>query len=334
MFRPFNNILLELDLCYHQGSNGIVISDRWEGIGSIVGDLEVLLREDRLVATPSLYELWERNGVVSGPTTYFVSPNQLIDFQIVFWKVLFGDALDAMTGYFLHQTEIESERLYAYTTPEKGSRLLEDLVPLSLEDFVSKFHDLSVEKSSFLDPATLPFEYLLPSYLLGPSQSVKEALLEKVAVITWENWLDEIRQLRYEAIIGAIDGDRLDGTMSPNVGSLERDLQQSEKCGWLVDPQVGWSRDYLEQHYHLPDFSVFWQDLYTVLNGEADDMLELGELIHTGKFETLLQRDIERGYGCTYTSKQYAAASNFVFSSWLYRQYREGNLGALTPFKL
>lgn len=334
MFRPFTNIFLELDLYYHQDSKGIVISDRWEEIGSITGDLEALLREDRLVATPNLYKLWELNQTVSVPTTYFVSPNQLIDFQIVFWKTLFGDALDAITGYFLHQTEIESERLYAYTTPVKGGPLLEDLTPLSLEDFVSRFHVLPAKNSFFLDPSVLPFEYLLPSYLLGSSQAIKEALLEKVAAVTWENWLDEIRQLRYEAIIGAVDGDRLDKTMSPNVGSLECDLRRSGKCAWLVDPQVGWSREYLERHYHLPDFSVFWQDLYTVLNGEADDMLELGVLIHNGEFETLLHRDIERGYGCTYTSKQYAATSNFVFSSWIYRQYREGNLGVLTPFKL
>jgi len=76
-----------------------------------------------------------------------------------------------------------------------------------------------------------------------------------------------------------------------------------------------------------------WTQIYAMYSGE-EKMDDLNELVNNDEYEKLLWRDIDRGFGCTYTGEMFKEKSNHVFATYCYNIARSNDTSALASYRL
>jgi hypothetical protein len=188
---------------------------------------------------------------------------------------------------------------------------------------------------SAINPNKISFEYLLMDYFArGKKSKYRPEFVRRLKAMTWDNWIDELEHLKYEILSGTLDAGKLDPEIDVSVGNIEDALAKSSFLSWTVDPFFKEDPDYIRQTYDHRIFVPCWQRLADAWDLGYDDMEELNELINQDAYEELLMRDIDRGYGSSYTRTRFMDKANQVLSTWCYEMVRTGDIAALTPFKL
>lgn len=269
----------------------------------------------------------------------YLTKDDLFKLQIQYLKsVLSNSSVEDI--YLIHKSFIESMRVRSYistTARDSRNNYTRQLLDIpSFEEFYALCDTIPV--SSFLknevDKKTLSFEYLLGDFLYrGNSSPYKEELLKRVKLITWDNWADELEQLRLESIFGFLDMEILEDGLSIDIGEIESTIKSSPKLAWIFDENFKADPDYIREHHDYTYFDDIFARVYAVWNGQ-EDMAELNEMIMNEQYEELLQRDIDRGFGCLYTFELFKEKSNQVLAAYLYRKKRNGQTSDLKSFKL
>ncbi len=258
---------------------------------------------------------------------------------IQYFKSIFQFASD-QDIYLMYKSVVESARVRSYiqtTAPDMRHQTLRDtFVIKSFEDF-KVIHDAQ-PVSNFLrnviNKKDISFEYLLPDYLYYGDQSlVKEEILDRVRLISIDNWRDEIEQLRLETLFGFLDVDAIDPTMNIEVGAIEEQLKNSQFLKWMTDEEFSADPAYIRAHYNYLDLVEQWRRMYEIW-GTSEDMREVNDLIMAEDWEALLHRDINRNFGCLFTFELFREKSNQVFATYCYRKKRNNQIADLSPFKL
>jgi hypothetical protein len=264
--------------------------------------------------------------------------------QIEYWKSIFED-LSVDDAHFLHTSYVESRRLVAYNNIigqwDRTSNTWSRANILSEVDFIDKdsFVELynSIERSPVLtamDKTSIGVEYLLADYFGDNETPYKSALFDRIKFLTWDNWIDELEHLKYEILSGTIDAGKLDPTINTTVGNVEEELAKSEMLSWTVDPLFREDVDYIRSAYDPAIFVPCWAKLAEVWGHDYDDMEELNTLINADDYEALLERDIARNYGCSYTSTRFMNKANQSFATWVYECVRKGKTSDLSTFRI
>jgi hypothetical protein len=346
MFHLFNSVYLHFDFNFEPaGKDFILASD-------IYGNKPMITVQNNEVyqSQPSFEDLikypfngdeenfWTNLIARNKKVVVYVNPSQLYKLQTKYLKSIFKHA-SIQDLHRIHVSFIESTRLRSYFEASTGPdirkhKTLTTINPLSLEQFEELYNSTEVSKAlQSLDKTTLSFEYLLADYVYNKNSQYKSALLAKSEVMIWDNWFNELEYLRYETIFGSLDLNKLDPNIELGIGTIEEALAQSELLKWIVDPDFAYNREYIKTNYDYKTFSSLWDKIYS-LYGVSEDMSETNELINTDMYEELLNRDINRGFGCTYTGEMFKEKANHVFASYCYNIARTNDTSSLAPYRL
>ena len=345
MFHLFNSVYLNFDFNFEPaGKDFILASD-------IYGNKPMITVQNNEVyqSQPSFEDLikysftgeedfWAKLIARNKKVVVYVKPSQLYKLQTKYLKSVFKHA-SVQDLHKIHVSFIESTRLRSYvedsrSPDQRKHKTLTSINSLSLEEFEELYNSTEVSKVlQSLDKTTLSFEYLLADYVYNKNSQYKSALLAKSEVMIWDNWFNELEYLRYETIFGSLDLNKLDPNIELGIGTIEEALAQSELLKWIVDPDFAYNREYITTNYDYKTFNSLWDKIYS-LYGVSEDMSETNELINTNMYEELLTRDINRGFGCTYTGEMFKEKANHVFASYCYNIARTNDTSSLAPYRL
>lgn len=287
-------------------------------------------------------KFWEKLYMSENKIICYLLPEDLNKLQIQYWKSIFSNST-INDVYFLHKTWIESIRLRSYiNTTARDYRNYETrqkLKILSFDEFKNVYE--STQISNFLkngiDFSKISFEYLLADYFYnGSSSSMKTELLNRVKIISVDNFRDELEQLKLEIIFGFLDVNKLYDTIKPEVGTLEEQMKNS-KLSWALDDNFNTDPKYMRENYNYLDFIEQFNkinDKVYSIRSEEDYMKVLTESTIFEKWEELLMEDIKRNYGCIYTWKFFKEKGNQVLATYIYQKIRENKTQDLSPFRL
>lgn len=269
--------------------------------------------------------------------TIYVDQSTLYKLQLEFLKSIFKYS-SCKDLYQIHVSFVETTRLRSYYAARKfdvrKSMILDTITALTYDDFEELYNSTEVSKTlQRLDKTTLSFEYLLADYIYNSNTKYKSALLSKVELMAWDNWFDELEQLRYEILFGALDLNKLDPELELKIGTIEDKLAQSETLKWVVDKNFAYNRKYIKTEYDHTIFGPLWEKIYELYSGH-EDMTELSQLINNNKYEELLLKDIARGFGCIYTGELFKEKANQVFATYCYQIARQEDRSALACYRL
>jgi len=345
MFHLFNSVYLQFDFNFEPaGKDFILASD-------IFGNKPMTTVQNNEVyeSQPSFEDLikysftgeedfWTNLIARNKKVVVYVNPSQLYKLQTKYLKSIFKHA-SVQDLHKIHVSFIESTRLRSYYVDCTGRdlrkhKILTSINPLSLEEFQELYNSTEVSKVlQSLDKTKLSFEYLLADYVYNKNSKYKSTLLAKSEVIIWDNWFNELEYLRYEILFGSLDLNKLDPNIQLGIGTIEHTLTQSESLKWTVDADFAYNREYIKTNYDYKTFSSLWDTVYS-LYGVSEDMSETNELIFKGMYEELLTRDINRGFGCTYTGEMFKEKANHVFATYCYNIARTNDTSALASYRL
>jgi len=352
MFHIANKIYLEYDYKFHQQYPYIVASERWSKhpitiskspLVSQVSSFEELLLNNY---NNDIENFWTDLLNREGKIVVFLDPQTVTKLQFQYWKSIFQDSITLENLHLLHTSWIESMRLTGYfdlvgtwdpgTESWTRSNAYTELPIPTLQESQSLYNSTTVSPTlRNMNKTTLSLEYLLADYLYNPNTIYKQVLMEKIKKFTWDNWMDELMHLRYEVLTGNLDLTSIDRNLNISVGNIEQQLSTSNILKWVVDP--AFNRDnveYIRSTYDHQIFNPCWDKTYELWSGGDENMAELNDLINTDQYEELLNRDIARGFGCSYTAKTFYTKSNLVFSTYCYQKKREGKTEDLSNFAL
>jgi hypothetical protein len=74
--------------------------------------------------------------------------------------------------------------------------------------------------------------------------------------------------------------------------------------------------------------------LAEVWEHQYEDMVQLSNLINADQYEALLNHDVARNFGCSYTKARFMTKCNQVFATYCYDKKRKNATSDLTPFML
>jgi hypothetical protein len=368
MFHLFNKVYLQRDFRFEHTYSFMVASKRWSTHPMIISkaetkfqanSFETLLQEN---FNNDIEQFWLYLQNVKTKFIVYVDPDIFLKLQIQYWKSIFKDNITINEIYTLYSSFVESDRLLTYydLTRKKENAdflkpklldALKDIDKKTLEEITEIFN--STEKSdtlSLLSSENISIEYLLADYFYNNNTSKKSALLNKLKIITWDNIIDEFQHLRFELLFGGIDLNKIDPDLNVGIGNIEEKLKTSNILKWTVDPLFNTNIDYIKSNYTKDFFLIPHYKLQILWNkgnmrdlqgnpidegtGIVEDYTDLLTLIWNDQYETLLQRDIERGYGCIFSFRRMMHKSNHIFTSYLYDKVRNNNTNDLENFIL
>lgn len=349
MFHLFKTVYLEFDYKFNSLGYNFIMASRSVNQGLPMGLPES--NYELIKSTSTFQELldnnfegdvekfWENLYNQPNKTIVYLTKDDFFKLQVQFLKsVLVNCSIEDL--YLIYKSFIESNRLRSYiSTTAKDFRNYYTRNILTIPTF-EEFYDFydTIPVSNYLknnvDRKTLSFEYLLGDYFYrGDASPYKEELLKRIEIITWDNWADELEHLRLEAIFGFLDMELLEDGLTLEVGEIESTIKSNPKLSWIFDENFDASPEYIRENYDYTDFDDLFVKVYSAWNGE-EDMSELNHLIMNEQYEELLQRDIDRGFGCIYTFELFREKSNQVLATYLYRKKRKGETSHLRSFKL
>jgi hypothetical protein len=351
MFHIFNKVYLEYDFSFKVREEFILASERWAerpmiSVDDVIAPIHAPSFEELLTSefNDSIEEFWTSLISKTKKFVVFLDPDTLTKLQVQYWISIFEDATTADI-HKLYTSWVESRRLNGYfdrvgswdrnSNAWTRPNVFTDLKFLSLAEIETLIADTSpVEALKSLDMNTVSFEYLLADYLADNTSPYKAELLERIKVLTWDNWLDELEHLKYEILSGTIDAGKLDTEINVSVGNIETELAKSNLLKWTVDPAFGDDIDYIRSTYDYTIFDPCWTELAKIWGYEYGDMSELNMLINNDRYDDLLARDIARNYGCSYTKDRFMNKCNQVFATYCYDLKRKTQTGQLSGFRL
>jgi hypothetical protein len=348
MFHLFNSVYLNFDFNFEPaGKDFILASD-------IYGNKPMITVQNNEVyqSQPSFEDLikysftgeedfWAKLIARNKKVVVYVKPSQFYKLQTKYLKSVFKHA-SVQDLHKIHVSFIESTRLRSYIVDCTGRdlrrhKILTSINALSLEEFEELYNSTEVSKVlQSLDKSKLSFEYLLADYIYNKNSKYKYALLDKSEVIIWDNWFNELEYLRYEILFGSLDLNKLDPNIELGIGTIEDALAQSELLKWTVDADFAYNREYIKTNYDYETFNSLWDKIYSLsgISSDMPDMSETNELINKNMYEELLTRDINRGFGCTYTGEMFREKCNHVFATYCCNIARSNDTSSLAPYRL
>jgi hypothetical protein len=283
--------------------------------------------------------VWKSLLIRSGDEHKFILYVPHEDFTkliIGYWKSIFVDfkVTDAFKLYNTYLTSLSLYNLLDWSISRYNYNLYSNDIKLTKVKFTELFDSIDASDAIELAKPTPSIEYLICNYMQGYSNWDIE-LFNIIKSLTWKNWMDEILHLRYEILSGTIDANKIDPSLNANTENLMSKLKKSALLKWTVDPDITPDAiEYFRTSY--TDTTIFercWKALYDTW-GVEEDMTELNQLINNDQYTKLLDRDIARGYGCSYTRTRMMNKCNQTFVTYCYDIKRNSHEEELQGFKL
>lgn len=290
--------------------------------------------------------LWEHLFTYDKKIILFLQSDDLLRLMIQFTKSILKNPTPEAV-YFLYKTRLESRRLaenFRDSTLRFNRVQFKNIIVKTREEFDVIYNAIS--PSQFLidsvDTSQVSFELLLANFIYDRQNKHRQVLLNKLDVISWENWTVELESLKLELIYGLLDNHNLNEAVSGKLSipqfdislPLEAQLKAVPELQWLVDPEwyVG-NPNYIRNNYDPELFSNLYDAVYSMWDS-GEDMSEICSLVVENKPEELLDRDIARKHSCIFTASNYRDKMNYLLCTYIYECERSGNQSDLSIFEL
>lgn len=345
MFHLFNKIyiakLSELD----SKKNSIIVSTSHDSLHYVdhLGTLKyAAVTFDSLIAdhfNNDLESFWQFLLEFKDKLILYVDSDVGLRLKLMLWRNIFQSELTDVAAFNIYLGDFEGESLRAFRRHS-----------LDISKFGYAVEETCVEFTTFsklfnktprviliqeMDKSQLGIDYLIPYFILGDEDnSLRKELLKRVKRITWETWIDEYIQLKYELLTGVFDINKIDPEIVPQLGKLKEAISNSPLLSWLLDNDINVDNvSYIRNKYNQEIFLTCWERYYEA-RGVQEDMREVTNLIYSDDYETLIQRDIDSGYGCVYASAAFENKCNRIFISYCYDLIRNNKITELKQYQL
>lgn len=343
MFHLFGRTYLDHDVFYNTKYMPVVLSsvEKPHPISEKLGEkFGTILPFDQIIAQDfngSLERFWSSmiQDVRSKKTVIFADSECYHQLLIQYWKSIFKNA-DLSFLHDLYQTHIADNDLKTVMNIERADNYKKlrpgELPRITPEEFETLYIKSPViECLNYKSKEEVSFEYLLAEFSLEPSGELAPAFLQKLKLLCWRTWLSDVFSLRNDFLGSYFHFDK-----DLEVKSY---LEKNPLTTWFLDPNFHENNiDYICKKYTPAPFVAL---SHLINPGEAkgngntwDSFITVTEALFQGKYQELLQADIENRKGCTFIRDHLLNESNQLLASKIYEDIRLKNIKNLTKFKL
>ena len=358
MFHLFDDVYLDLDAAFTSLKyDSIAISNRWANIDFFdptFKTIKTYTSFEQFVSSAlngRRQDFWAHIFAKKLPNTrlvIYVDPELYVTLQVEYWKGIFKNPTPESL-YKLHKLHIQDcwfkAFLYDENAHAQGRAAYRSLEIMPEHTFTNLYASTPINPFlQGLSKSHVSFEYQLSNYLHDQQSPLAATVLDKIKTFTWTNWVQELEVLKADLINAGVDINKvLPDQHQIDISSpdaLYTSISQNDFVNWIVDPNIHYSNpSYVENSYDKEIFKHLYTQFYTVWSPEgkgvvAEDMTQLIDMIYNHQYAELLQRDIDRGFGCVYGAGRYRLRMNQSFLSWVYSVKRSGDTSELAAFEL
>ena len=250
---------------------------------------------------------------------------------IQYWKAIFKQTtVDSL--YRLYQLQVNNENLHGHRPTEKRVKLFSpnstegDIVKLSLEDFTAIYDKAEPAMVSFTnsDRKSLPFEYLLMSYLADPlDNNLNRVLFDKIDKIVRSNIVAKLIGGREELLFETHNYYLLapGGQEELIVDPIEY-MKNSGHLDWVMDEVfVYGNEDEILKKYSLDQLRFFFEQIKRLVVEDESVFMAI-DLLKQKRYARLIEYDINDHRGNYFGTGAFVNKINGFLVSYIYQLKR------------
>jgi hypothetical protein len=251
--------------------------------------------------------------------------------QLTYFKNVFpnsnSDDLFQLYTFFSYNEDIRS-KLEELRGGEKLRTGTEHFPKYNLKEFEDVILKLPKLESLYsLDKAKVCFEFLFLQYLNNRNCTYAAYFLKRVKSLAWEQWFEEIGELRTEIINGFYQVKKLGLNESFDIKKDLNIFLRKNNIDWIADLNLyGNNPDYFKRNYKPEDF---YSLLHSKDRAEFSSDIDFNEHLNTNllkkmtflfndRYEDLLLSDAKDSIGCSFTKGKMQSSFNNLLLSYFY----------------
>lgn len=350
MFHLFDNVYLEHESRYSTKYYHYVLSSQGmkhpalrhtEGHIHNVIPFERFLKDD-FGGSEEIF--W--NSIVENPKNrklvLFVDDELLLRFQLAYWKsILKNPSVDNIYQlYSYHSLDTKLKR-YLYVeeslTHNPDYQLPDPFKKEVIAEMVNAISPIEVFQK--MDKSRVGFELLLANHFL--SEKYRSSFMERLKELSWRAWFDDVEILRSEIINSFYDLKRIfpdASSVLPDVKLTEHFILSEPKLSWVLDPRFGdRDIDYVKKTYSKEMFMELGESILKFMEGKDNKVEEHilpTEYVFEDRYEELLQKNINKRFGCLFVNDQLKQKTNQLLPLLVYEKVRENKVSELSFMEL
>lgn len=272
----------------------------------------------------------------------FVDDELLLRFQIGYWRsILKNPSADNLYQLYSYHTLDMKLKRYLYVEDSLTNHqdyILPD--QLSKEVFTEKVSSTPpIEAFQKMDKSRVGFELLLANHFL--TDKYRSSFLDRLKELSWRAWFDDVEILRSEIINSFYDLKRIfphASSIFPDVKLTEHFILSEPKLSWVLDPRFG-ERDieYVKKTYSKEMFLELGETILKCMEGKDNNVEEHilpTEYVFDDRYEDLLNRNINKQFGCLFVNDQLKKKTNQLLPLLVYEKVRENKIPDLSFMEL
>lgn len=351
MFHIANKFYLGYDYAFTNVYPFLVASSEWGDRNFVNIDLSAPLSAltfDALLAAEFDNDrevFWTQMLAKDSKFIAYLDPDTITSLQVQYWRSIFAN-IPVADIHRLHNAWVDTCKLANVRRPigtyDTGTstwsraNAINSLDYKTLEEITVIYNNNPASSVLVaLDKNKVSFEYLLADYYYSNTSNYSTEFLNRVELVTWKNWHDEIDHLRYELLSSGIDISFADSSLTPTPGSLITAIEGSSALGWILNPQFG-DLDYFKANYDHTKAMAAYQAFADAqdIDYEVNPLTALGTNILAGNWTQILSDDIAKGTGSIFSRELFSNKMSTVFVSWVYQMVRAETTANLSGYQL
>lgn len=263
---------------------------------------------------------------------------------IQYWKAIFKDPSPSSL-YLLYEIMVNNENLHSHRPTEKRTHLFSpnstagDIEKLTPDEFTELYHANEAALIDFSSDAQLPsipFEYLLMSYLADPKdESVKRVLFQKLDKIMRSNIVAKLIGGREELMFEShnyylLNAGETEELIVDPIGYMKK----SGHLAWVMDEAfVYGNEDEILKKYSLDQIKFFFEQIKRLVLEDESIFMAI-DCVKNKRFARLIEFDIADHQGNFFGTGAFVNKINGLLISFAYQLKRMGNAALLEQYEL
>lgn len=263
---------------------------------------------------------------------------------VQYWKAIFKDpSFSAL--YLLYEVMVNNENMHTHRPTEKRTHLfspnstpgeIEKLTEEEFQEIFDKNEAALIDFSSDAQLPSIPFEYLLMSYLADPKDElVKRVLFQKLDGIMRSNIVAKLIGGREELMFEShnyylLTSDGPEELIVDPIGYMKK----SGHLAWVMDEAfVYGNEDEILAKYSLDQIKFFFEQIKRLVL-EDESIFVAIDCVKKKQFARLIEYDIDDHQGNFFGTGAFVNKINGLLVSFAYQLKRMGNVNLLKQYEL
>lgn len=355
MINLFDRVYLRHDnvLARGEGQKKLIISPKVKEVAYVVDELQrqnVGIMGAYESLSDAFHYAGDQNafwaGLANAKAKVVIIAERKVVAQLLvqYWKAIFKDpTFEAL--YLLYQIAVNNENLHTHRPTEKRTHLFSpnstdgEIELLTSDEFQELFDNeeaAMLDFSSTMGAKSIPFEYLLMSYLADPKDdSVKTPLFQKLDAIMRSNIVAKLIGGREELMFESHNYYLLtNGGQEELIVDPIGYMRKSGHLAWVMDEAfVYGNEDEILKKYSLDQIKFFFEQIKRLVLEDESIFMAI-DCIKTKRYARLIEYDIGDHQGNFFGTGAFVNKINGLLVSFAYQLKRTGNVELLKSYEL